>query len=200
MSYQVPTLWSGPVVVIATGPSLTQEDVDYVRGKCPVIVVNDAHRLAPWANVLYASDPAWWNYYKGVPEFTGLKIIRDRHGGEACSRQWNLSCIKLNIDKKGWSHDPSVIHSGHNGGYQAGNLAVLFGGTKIIYLGLDMQGDNKEPPHFFGLHPKLIGRGHSYESWIRRFETIVQDGFEVVNCSRETALTCFRRSTIEAEL
>jgi hypothetical protein len=51
----VPKLWPGSTVVcLGTGPSLTAEDVEAVRGRAKVIAINNAHALAPWADVLYA--------------------------------------------------------------------------------------------------------------------------------------------------
>ena len=49
----IPRDWVGdPAVVIASGPSLTQDYVDYCRGRAWVVVVNDNSRRAPWADVL----------------------------------------------------------------------------------------------------------------------------------------------------
>ena len=43
----------GTIVCLATGPSLTQADVDAVRGQADaVIAISDAVDLAPWADVL----------------------------------------------------------------------------------------------------------------------------------------------------
>ena len=62
----VPRAWVDETAVcIASGPSLTQADVDYVRGKARVIVVNNGYLLAPWADVLYAADARWWMLAQG---------------------------------------------------------------------------------------------------------------------------------------
>jgi len=50
-------------VVVASGPSLTREDVEYCRDKAKVIVVNDCYRLAPWADICYASDYDWYRLH-----------------------------------------------------------------------------------------------------------------------------------------
>ena len=53
----VPKLWpNSTVVCIGTGPSLTQADVDLCCSQARVIAVNDAYRMAPLADVLYAAD------------------------------------------------------------------------------------------------------------------------------------------------
>jgi hypothetical protein len=64
----------GTVVCIGGGPSLTRDDVDYCRGKAFVIAINDAYKLAPWADALYACDGLWWRWHKGVPSFDGPKF------------------------------------------------------------------------------------------------------------------------------
>ena len=52
-------------VCIASGPSLTPEDVQAVKewrdaGKGKVIVVNTTFRAAPWADAMFAMDAKWW--------------------------------------------------------------------------------------------------------------------------------------------
>ena len=45
--------WDGrTVVVLASGPSMTQQDADYVEGKAKTITVNSSFRLAPWARAV----------------------------------------------------------------------------------------------------------------------------------------------------
>ena len=49
--------WAGDTCcILATGPSLTPDQAEYAKGKARVIAVNDAWRLAPWADILYACD------------------------------------------------------------------------------------------------------------------------------------------------
>ena len=61
------------VVCVASGPSLIQEDIEYCKGKAKIYVVNDCHKIAPFADLLYAADTQWWEYYNGVPDFNGEK-------------------------------------------------------------------------------------------------------------------------------
>jgi hypothetical protein len=62
-----------PSSVLAAGRASPPADVEACRGKTRVIAVNDAYRLAPFADVLYACDEKWWKWHQGVPSFTGLK-------------------------------------------------------------------------------------------------------------------------------
>src|SRR5262252_1496021 len=64
----------GTVVCLASGPSLTREDVEHVRDRASAIIaVNDTYKYAPFATALIASDAGWWIVHQGVPGFTGLK-------------------------------------------------------------------------------------------------------------------------------
>jgi hypothetical protein len=55
------TFPNSTIVCIASGPSLTREDVDACRGAAGVVLaVNDTITYAPWADVLYACDRRWW--------------------------------------------------------------------------------------------------------------------------------------------
>jgi hypothetical protein len=67
--WEVPEEWRGATAVcIGNGPSLTQAQVDFTRGardangRVRVIAINDAFKLAPWADVLYFCDDKWWQW------------------------------------------------------------------------------------------------------------------------------------------
>lgn len=74
------------------------------------------------------------------------------------------------------------------------NLAVNRGATDILLLGFDMKmkGGTR---HFFGEHPGNLRKCSGYEGWVRDFATMVPDcearGIRIVNCTPDTALTCF---------
>jgi len=140
----VPPTWMGcTAVCIGGGPSLTPEDVDYVRDKANVIAINDAYKLAPWANILYACDLKWWNWHGGVPEFKHIKATQDKKA----SLKYDLKYLQQTfIDdgeagqvSLGFDAVPGNIRTGRNSGYQAMHLAMQLGATKIILLGYDMQ-------------------------------------------------------------
>lgn len=193
----VPKLWPGSTVVcLGTGPSLTAADVDACRGRAKVIAINDAYRLAPWADVLYACDYKWWGWHKGVPSFSGLKYALT-----APAAQWPGVQVLRNLGVDGLSMEPTGLRNGRNSGYQAINLAVLLGATRVLLLGYDMQAD-KTRDHFFGRHPDHTKPPFSV--CLARFTTLVKPlaalGVEVINCSRQTALTAFPRRPLEEVL
>ena len=182
----------GTVVCLACGPSLCADDVNAVRGKAIVIAVNDAWRLAPWADALIASDAAWWRHYQGVPGFTGLKFCL-----EPSAASWPGVQILRNTGHQGLEHDPTGVRSGRNTGAAAINLAVHFGAKRIVLLGYDMEARDEAHSHWFGAHPKGLRGGSPYALFRQMFVAMVgplrEAGVEVLNCSRQTALTCFPR-------
>ena len=74
---------------IASGPSLTAEDVELVRrwrlANTPeerrVIAVNTTFRMAPWADTLFASNDPWWVWARQeVGQFQGQKLCHPLSG------------------------------------------------------------------------------------------------------------------------
>lgn len=122
---------------------------------------------------------------KSTPESYGLNVLK-------------------HSDAPGLSTDPDVVHGGSNSGYQAVGLARHLGAlwedsfTRILLLGYDMQLTGGKS-HFFGDHPPEIRNGGDPGRFVSAYRTIDpnQYGIEIINCSRETALDMFPRSTID---
>ena len=186
--------WEGETVcIIASGPSLTQEQVEQAKAKgWRYIAVNDSYKLAPFADVLYACDGKWWNKYHDL-QFEGEKWTQDIHA----KRKYGLNWIH-GQQGRGLGYD--AIHFGANSGYQAINLAFLWGAKRIVLLGFDCKTiDGKA--HWFGQHPHDLNRVQPFQHWLSNFRQLASDleaeGVEVINCSPDTALTCFQRRPLE---
>src|SRR5690606_31683531 len=122
--------------VAASGPSLTVEDLEAIKGLARLIVVNATFKLAPWADVLYAADARFWDTYVEQirASFRGewwsvSEQARSKHG-----TYWNRHGAS-----EGFHPDPDTINGGGNSGYQATHLAATFGSREIVLLGFDMQ-------------------------------------------------------------
>lgn len=195
----VPKLWPGATVLcMGTGPSLTQQDVDFVRGKARVIAINDAFKLCPWADVLYGCDGSWWEWNKGARDFTGMKFgmtVRPGHFRDVVRMR--------NAGSKGLCLERDGLCTGRNSGYQAINLAVHFGAARILLLGYDMSRDRNGRSHFFGEHPRRA-KPSPYPAFREVFPTLVKPlarlGIEVINCTRRTELKTFRLMPLEEAL
>lgn len=188
-----------PAICIASGPSLTKEDVEFCFQMGKVYVVNDCHKLAPWADVLYSGDREWWQYYNGVPEFKGDKYTCDPHAANA----FGINLVNLMHHEAFYLGD-NTIASGKNSGFQAMNLAALHGYTKIILLGYDMSASADGRRHWFGDHPNKIIRNSNYNDWLKHFRIaaplIKSLGIDVINCTTDSAIDCFPKMPLKDAL
>lgn len=206
----VPRLWQNATAVcVAAGPSLTKADVDHVRGRAKVIVVNRSLEIAPWADVWYACDARFFKWVaRGEGDWKSVKAVADAYHGPTFSlalesKRWRPDVKVLGKGStQGLSLDPAKLCLGGNSGYQALNLAVLLGATRILLLGYDMGVNSKGKQHWHADHPNTMRS--PYQTFLNNFPTIVAPlktaGIEVVNCSRDTRLTCFPRTSIEDAL
>jgi hypothetical protein len=197
---KVERLWPGSTVVcIGSGPSLTREDVEAVRGRARVIAINNGYQLAPWADALYASDGAWWRWHEGAPTFGGLKFSLKGDGEIVDPGVMLLENRGLN----GLESDPAGLRHGKNSGYQAIGLAVHLGAARIVLLGYDLQLGPAGEKRWHAPH-KDKAADAAFDKWLPQFATLVEPlrerGIEIVNCSRRTALTCFPRQLLEDAL
>ena len=202
--WSVPRLWPGATVAcLGCGPSLTQAQVDLVRGRCHVIAVNDAWRLAPWAEVLYACDWRWWHKHAGVPAFTGLKVTLSNSLGHVAV--WPEIKVLENTGTEGLESAPTGLRTGRNGGYQAINLAVHFGARRIVLLGYDMKPDAQGRSHWFGDHEDWPTRPSIFRDvFLPHFDALAraleETGVQVVNCTPDSALDVFPKADLADSL
>lgn len=200
----VPRIWVGETVVcLAAGPSLTQADVDACHGRARVIAVKDTIRMAPFADCLYCcgSDRGrWWDVHgPKLGHFEGLRYTLDP---KAASR-WGAHLLRQGPDE-GLSTTPTTLCTGKNSGYQAVGLAFLLGARRILLLGFDLQPATDGREYFFGAHPYPRPVKNPYDRFIECFATLVEPlkkhGVEVINCTRDTALTAFPQMSIQEAL
>ena len=206
---QVALEWREAIaVLIGGGPSLTPQQVELVsaRRALRVIAVNDAYRLAPFADICYFADSEWWGWHKDRPDFQAF-------AGQKCSISDSGGNIKdpavhilRNANGRGHSFglslDPKQIVTGSNSGYQALNIAVLAGAKTILLLGFDA----REPTgktHWFGDHPKREPIA-AYAEYRKAFSAgeraILAAGVKVVNCSPDSAIDSFPKMDLEDAL
>ena len=194
----------GTVVCLGGGPSLTPDDVDFCRGKGTVLCVNDAYKLAPWADALTASDWKWWLVHKGVPDFHGLRFAVFDPNKPPHARYPDGIAVLKNTGCEGIDPDPSALRTGWNTGAAALNLAVHFGAARILLLGYDCQPDRKGRPHWFGEHPSPLKRIIPFDTFKQGFASMAPDlqrvGVSVINCSRATALDVFPQMDLSEAL
>ena len=186
------------VCIIASGPSLTQEDCDLIAGtNWKFIAVNDSWKRAPFADVVWGCDGAWWKVHnQEVQEkFQGERWTQDANTAKRFGLNRVGSVAKAGLGRHG------VIHQGGNGGYQAINLAWLWGAKRILVIGLDCKPADDGKAHWFGQHKGPLSKVQNYKHWVNAFPQLAQDleieQVETINLSRQTALTCFPRMSVE---
>lgn len=182
------------IACVAPGPSLTSETCDRLAGRCQVLAVNNAYQLAPWADWLYACDNRWWETYHAD--------VANRFEGECwtqspdAARDFGLQHVRMapvSTRHERLSTTPGVIHGGYNGGYQAVNLALHFGATRILLVGYDMRVVAGRH-HFFGEYREpTLARTREYERWARAYDSIrpADYGLEIINCTPGSAIKAF---------
>lgn len=163
-----------------------------------MIAINTSFRAAPWGDVLLAPDARWWKVY-------GFEAHRDFRG-----ELWtcdptvgNVNWVEC-VDDPGLSTHPGRVHFGGNAGYIAIGLAYLFGAARIVLLGFDMQRTGGRDHHHGDHEGGLPNLGADLASWRHRMIALARDlrerGVDVLNATRDTALTCFERVPLERAL
>ena len=226
---KIPRKYEGETcVIIATGPSLDMEQIDYVHcahtlKRCRVMTINNSYKVAPFTDIHVACNDNWWEHYWKEDELlrkiNADKWTRYKHLAE----EYKINYID-SIEKEGLSTDPSLIHINNGSGPMAINLALLYGFKKLILLGHDMKfakdydGKNKNPGstprHFFGEYPKSmqhfpmsnlsVNKKGEIIGLIGKYTKMIPDlinnNVEVVNCTPKSALLCFKMNRLEFEV
>lgn len=173
---------------IASGPSLTAADCELIRKTgVKTVAVNNSWEVAPFCNYIYAGDHKWWAEYHDK-----ITIRAERW---ACSRKAaNEFCLNYH-----YAAGP------YNSGMRAIQWGIISGFKKIALLGYDCSVENGL--HWHGPHPESSLRNPNekkIKKWQAQFSNVVvwaeQNGVDIVNCSRDTKLTCFPRMTLESAI
>lgn len=170
-------------VVIATGQSLTPEQIEHVRlgvarGLWKAVAVSNAFHVAPWAAALVSNDAAWWRATPAAMRFKGRK-----YSGARCVADVHA----LGFD--------SLLGTGLNSGIQGMRVARLLGATRIVLIGFDMRGS-----HYFGQHPKPLRNTtpERFREFLKQFSA--WKGPEVINCTPGSSLRVFPMAPLDQAL
>ncbi len=188
-----PNNWSRhTVVILASGPSLTDDQTAYVRqtDNTRVIAVNTSFRKAPWADVVYAGDHLWWKIHIAEIKKVSRAALWTCDSGSA--DRWKINRVRA-ANKEGLGL--GAVHMGGNSGYAAINLAFLWGARKIVLLGFDMKPGEGGQKHWHLDHPEPLTQRQLFDEWIHKFKKMAEDlkarGVLVVNCTPDSALPWF---------
>lgn len=137
-------------------------------------------------------DRQWWEVHSAevAQSFRGERLtvhsLPGRHGTEKVM------------------HDGKPLNPHGNSGAGAIELARISGARRILLLGYDCQHTGGKK-HWHGDHPAGTAGNAAPKTvakWPAQFRKVAATlaGIEVINCSRETALTVFPRAELERVL
>lgn len=163
-------------VIIATGPSLSQEQLDLISAahmaddsNVKVFTINNTYQVYPNTDVHLSCDGPWWRWYWNDPH---LRSLAQKTSCEMYTwypefaEEFGINYIFGEEKKRGLSLDPGIVHINHGSGPMILNLAIHFGVSKIVLIGHDMkfapdyapqkQDPGSIPRHYFGEYPKKL--------------------------------------------
>lgn len=175
--------------------------------------------MAPWADVLYFADWPWakkhmdgvhkaWPWVSFTPTqvkeafaaFQGEKVSVE--GSGMMNTDTDVALLH-NAGSDGLSDQPNAIFTGSNSGYQAINLAVLAGATKLLLVGYDMKYEGVRT-HSHNGHGLNLAENHYSYNYARRYFGLVKPleerGVQVVTCNPNSMLRAFPRGRLEDHL
>jgi hypothetical protein len=194
--------WTGETVVcMATGPSLTSEQVDVVRNaKVRTIAINDLglssrNPSASWCDIWYAADQTFWlepAYEMQARASHALKVCAE----DASCRTKNLLAVvdlflQTNDDAKALQFIQGFAVSGGHGGYQCLQLAMSLGASRVLLIGYDCK-PNGEQTNYFGRKPQHLHKASPYKAWVESYQNLVlREGSTVINCTPGSAIKAY---------
>jgi len=166
-------------IILGCGPSLCQADATTALGSgWPVIAVNDAWRMAPGCDVIYAGDLEWWTRYYAAASETGAAL-------------W--TCHSRAAPRFGLNRH--LATGPYNSGQRAIQFAASQGARIIVLLGFDCS--IRHGLHWHGPHPTGMSNPgvRSILRWHQHFDQLPSElpGVNIINCSRYTEITAFGR-------
>ena len=136
-------------------------------------------------------DAEWWKFH--------LPAVKEGFQGERLSlrQRPGVEVVRSQYLQQGSSR-------GQNSGAGAIGTAVARGARRVILLGYDCKHGADGRKHWHGDHGKGEGAGNagSVGKWPAQFRELLLHlrGAVVINASRDTALTVFKRATLEEAL
>jgi hypothetical protein len=203
-----------PTFIIAGGPSISDMLLAPLRGR-QLVTVNMSYKLFPDSTVHFSCDNTW--IQKNAADFEATWKGRYK---AFCHFQWKgdrrngpLGMVvydhdRIAIGPKGRAyHDKGFCTKlnalrGNNSGGMAINLAWHLGARLAILLGFDMKmkGDQM---HWYKEAPRsIVGNRTTFTNiFIPVLNSVRTEaeaaGLRIVNCTPDSALTCFERGALE---
>ena len=202
--------WAGQyVAIVGGGNSIKRSEVDMLKGRLRVVVINESHQLAPWADVLYSCDFKWWQLrYNTVKNLPLLKVTQD---AQAVGHFAGLNRIKLRNGAPGnyvqhfLMDEWGEVGSGQGSGFQVINWMAQMAVKGMALLGFDSCGINDQV-HWHGRHADGLNNPDNstllaWKQWLENAAPKLRElNIDMVNCSLVSAVGCFTKLSVEDTL
>ncbi|RWO83163.1 MAG: hypothetical protein EOS18_06115 [Mesorhizobium sp.] len=200
MLWSVPRDWPGETVfVLASGPSVKQLDLSLLKGR-RVIAVKSSWLHWPAADVLFFADGRWWREKQlrpGVDAFAGLIITTATEIGDSRVKKMKKVAPTVLAEK------PDTVALARTSTTGAINLAIHFGATKIVLLGVDgkLGADGQRHSHRLNWPWPKGGQPQAFADQMAEYRAIapsaVTMGVEIVNANPDSAVHVWPRLKFE---
>lgn len=171
--WKIPKLFPGKtILLVATGPSMSDLDLEPAKGLCPTIAINNASiTTAPWADFYFFGDNRWWRWYKdSIPASFPGRIITT-----SAAKFTDGRVLRINKEYNApLSWDPLAV-SGLDSGTIAINVAVLLGAKRIVLAGYDMAFAEDGRAHHHEDHPEPTREQHYIEKFQPQYPPLLAE-------------------------
>lgn len=217
----VPLFKGETVFVLASGPSLTQETCDRLRGR-KVISVNSSCMLAPWADVLYFTDSGWYAERRDlVANWPGLVVSMSRTAarelnapGQPTMRGWprilrvkGIGAPPFPPRVNGKPAFPPLgspgVQQGRNSGNTAVSLAIAMGAARVALVGFDcriVNGREHFHSEYKGPRDLSLYANEFAKAFAGWNEAAIASSVEIFNCTPGSAISEFPFADLEEVL
>ena len=221
MIWRVPRIWEGgDVWILGGGPSVPEQFgipnkviQEVVKGGSPslyspylsalhtkhVIGINVSYLIGDWMDMIFFGDSGFFLQNKEkLARYPGLKISSANAVQKAAWVKYTPPDTKHVL---GISGNPKLVSWNHNSGAAAISIAVHTGAKRIILLGFDMKLDADMKQHWHDIYhaPKKVEP--IFARHLLGFPEIAKDaerlGVEIINASPDSAIECFRKTTVK---
>ncbi len=197
------------VFILASGPSLTQEVCDKIKGR-NAIVVNASFKQAPWAKVWYFTDGHIYEKYRDeVASWPGEIVCMSKMAKQELNKQikrvWGVgdptSSIQSLQDFPPLGHHS--IRQGRSSGHTAVSLAIALGASRIMLVGFDMrfvEGREHHHSEYQGPRDAMLYEREfipGFEGWNT---AALRAGVQILNATPQSAVTEFPMVSLEEVL
>jgi hypothetical protein len=196
--------WAGQVVAILAGGPSAPELAEQLRGRCRIIAVNLAFRLVPEADVLYGADSSFWAHYRDSHDFKGLKLSATPYTDKIVAGLQLVTIKKVDGHSvEGIVEGPigTIGNGGGNGAFQAMNLAVQFGASKVLLAGVDFTGAHWHRDHPTQLRNPTPAQLDRWRERMDREAPVLREiGVRVINLSKHSSLRAYPHESADSHL